>query len=89
MLSDAKGGFDVAWLLRDWKGDDEGVDVLVEEEVVVVGTFWGVFGVDCELRRVFRSKLLCGSLGAGEDGFELKVLAGLDGWLGGVRLRLE
>ena len=38
---------------------------------------------------MFRGKLLCGSLGAGEDGLELKVLAGLDGWLDGVRVRLR
>lgn len=58
MLADSQSGFDVAWLLGDWNGDDEGVDFLVEEEVIVVGALWGVFGVDCELGGVLGGELL-------------------------------
>ena len=67
------------------------MDVLVEEEVVVVGALWPVFRVDGEGRGVRGGELLGGGCGAGEDGLKLDVLTGLDGWLDIVRiiLRLE
>ena len=49
MLADAESGFDVAGLLGDWEGDDERVDVLVEQQVIIVAALWRVFGVDGEL----------------------------------------
>lgn len=49
MLAGSEGCFDVLGLVADWKGDDDGGDVVASEEVFVGFTVAAVGGVEVDL----------------------------------------
>lgn len=85
MLAGLERGLDVFGLIEDGQGDDDGVDVVAQEEVVVDAAGTCVFGVEVYVAGVF-TQCLRGFEGARVEGFEGEVGAGLDCGLGGCLL---